>query len=83
MLELRYDTQMLIDGKDLDEIAIRKYIEGNFIGDSLLVVGDDTMIKIHFHTNKPWELLEYCSSLGEIYDIVIEDMDRQTRGLQG
>ncbi len=83
MLEFRYDTQMLIDGKDLDEIAIRKYIEGNFIGDSLLVVGDDTMIKIHFHTNKPWELLEYCSSLGEIYDIVIEDMDRQTRGLQG
>lgn len=74
---------MLIDGKDLDEIAIRKQIEGNFIGDSLLVVGDDTMIKIHFHTNKPWELLEYCSSLGEIYDIVIEDMDRQTRGLQG
>ncbi len=83
MLEFRYDTQMLIDGTGLDEIAIRKYIENNFVGDSLLVVGDDTMIKIHFHTNKPWELLEYCSSLGEIYDIVIEDMDRQTRGLQG
>ena len=28
-------------------------------------------------------LLEYCASLGEIYDIVVEDMDRQSRGLKG
>ena len=35
------------------------------------------MIKIHFHTNEPWKVLEYCASLGEIYDIVIEDMERQ------
>ena len=26
---------------------------------------------------------EYCSQIGEIYDIVIEDMDRQARGLKG
>ncbi|MBR0189873.1 MAG: kinase to dihydroxyacetone kinase [Clostridia bacterium] len=83
MIEFKYDTQLLIDGKNLDDISIRKYIEKNFKGDSLLVVGDDEMIKIHFHTNKPWEILEYCSALGEIYDIVVEDMDRQTRGLQG
>ena len=25
----------------------------------------------------------YCASLGEIYDIVVEDMDRQERGLKG
>ena len=52
-------------------------------GDSLLAVGDETLIKIHFHTNEPWEVLKYCASLGEIYDIVVEDMDRQSRGLQG
>ena len=40
-------------------------------------------IKIHYHTNEPWLVLEYCRSLGEIYDIVVEDMDRQARGLQG
>ena len=26
---------------------------------------------------------QYCASLGEIYDIVVEDMDRQSRGLKG
>ena len=51
--------------------------------DCLLAVGDEELIKIHFHTNEPWKVLEYCASLGEIYDIVVEDMDRQERGLKG
>ena len=83
MLEFRYDTQMLIDGIDLDEDAIQAYFLQNFEGDCLLAVGGPETIKIHFHTNEPWKVLEYCASLGEIYDIVVEDMDRQSRGLQG
>ena len=83
MIEYRYDTQLLIEGTDLDEDAINEYLENNFVGDSLLAVGDDELIKIHYHTNEPWKVLEYCASLGEIFDIVVEDMDRQTRGLQG
>ena len=44
---------------------------------------DQDLVKIHFHTNEPWKVLEYCATLGEIYDIVVEDMDRQARGLKG
>ena len=83
MLEFRYDTQLLIEGKELSEDAINEYFKEHFEGDCLLAVGDSELIKIHFHTNKPWEVLEYCSTLGEIHDIVIEDMDRQSRGLKG
>ncbi len=83
MLEYRYDTQLLIDGEGLDEDEINDYITDNFKGDCLLVVGDDDLIKLHYHTNEPWLVLEYCSKLGEIYDIVVEDMDRQQRGLKG
>ncbi len=83
MLEFKYDTQMLIEGHGLSEDAIGEYITQNLKGDCLLAVGDEDLIKIHFHTNEPWELLEYCASLGEIYDIVVEDMERQARGLQG
>ena len=82
-LEYRYDTQLLIDGEDLDEDEINDYIVEHFKGDSLLVVGDEELIKLHYHTNEPWLILEYCRSLGEIYDIVVEDMDRQQRGLKG
>ena len=81
--EFRYDTQLLIEGEGLDEDAIFEYISSNFVGDSLLAVGDDELIKIHYHTNEPWKVLEYCATLGEIYDIVVEDMDRQSRGLEG
>ncbi len=83
MLEFRYDTQLLIDGHDLDEDAINQYIREHFAGDSLLAVGDSSLIKIHFHTNEPWLLLAYAATIGEIYDIVVEDMDRQSRGLPG
>ena len=83
MIEFRYDTQLLIEGVGLDEEAINNYIAQHMEGDSLLAVGDETTVKVHFHTNEPWKLLEYCASLGEIFDIVVEDMDRQARGLQG
>ena len=81
----RYDTQLLIDrrDKDLDEDEITDYITDNIEGNSLIAAGDEDLIKVHFHTNEPWKVLEYCAPRGEIYDIVVEDMDRQSRGLKG
>ena len=83
MLEYKYDTQLLIEGENLSEDAVNDYFTGHLAGDSLLAVGDETLIKVHFHTNEPWKVLEYCASLGEIYDIVVEDMERQSRGQHG
>jgi len=83
MLEYKFDTQMLIEGDNLSEDEINEYIIANFEGDSLIVLGDDSTIKLHFHTNTPWQILEYCASLGEIYDVVVENMERQAGGLAG
>ena len=84
MIDYRYDTQLLIECTGLDEDAINDYFRTNFQGDCLLAVGGDgDPIKIHFHTDEPWKVLEYCRSLGEIYDIVVEDMVRQSKGLHG
>ena len=41
MLEFKYDTQLLIEGKNLDEDVISEYFTENFKGDCLLAVGDD------------------------------------------
>ncbi len=85
------------DGEDADDVAddlvdeIRDYILENFKGDSMVVAGDSgqdefgekATIKLHYHTNEPWDVLSYCKTRGEIYDIVVEDMDRQSRGLKG
>lgn len=83
MIEFKFDVQLLIEGQDLSEDAINDYFREHFEGDCLLAVGDEELIKIHFHTNRPWEVLEYCAGLGEIYDIVVENMERQSEGFDG
>ena len=98
-IEFRYDTQLLLDKYGLDEDEaddlvdeVRDYILDNFNGDCLLVAGDTgeddiggekAILKLHYHTTEPWLVLEYMRSVGEIYDIVVEDMQRQTDGLKG
>ncbi len=82
-MENKFDTQLLIEGTNLDEDEIHDYILEHFKGDCLLAVGDEDLIKIHFHTDKPWEILEYASTLGDIYDVVVENMERQENGLKG
>ena len=64
MIEFRYDTQLLIEGKNLSEDKIRDYFLNNFKGDCLIAVGDglgdnSETIKIHFHTNEPWRNLRH------------------------
>lgn len=83
MIDFKFDTQLLIEGKGLSEDRINEYITQNIEGDCLLAVGDEELIKIHFHTNTPWKVLEYCASLGDIHDIVVENMERQSDGLHG
>lgn len=90
-IEFRYDTQLLLDvAEPSDDIEdeLDEYIRTHFKGDSLLVIADEDdngilTAKLHFHTNEPWLVLEYCRTLGEIYDIVVEDMVRQSRGQKG
>ena len=69
MLEFRYDTQLLIEGKNLDEDVINDYITEHFKGDCLLAVGDDELIKIHFHTNEPWQVVKSMISLLRIWNV--------------
>ena len=61
----RYDTQLLIERRDedLDEDEISDYITEHFEGNSLIAAGDEDLVKIHFHTNEPWKILEYCNSV--------------------
>ena len=74
---------ILFEGENLKKEEISKHINKNLKGDCLIVVQVGNLVKIHFHTNEPWFLLQYCATVGDIFDIVVEDMDRQSRGLKG
>jgi len=76
-LKYGYCTQTLINVKDksVDIEEIKNDIEQ--FGDSLMVVGDEEIIKIHIHTNHPGIILEYALKTGSLKDIKIDNMKLQ------
>jgi DAK2 domain fusion protein YloV len=52
------------------------------IGDSVLCIGDLSLVKVHVHTNEPNRALAYALELGEIWNIKIENMLEQNRELK-
>lgn len=70
-----FDLQFLIEGKQLPLLEIRKHVE--MMGESVLVVGDGQLIRVHIHTEDTQAVLDYCAGQGSLKDIVQEDMDKQ------
>ena len=66
-----------VDEADVDRLKGRLSI----IGDSLVVVGDESVIKVHVHTNMPGKVLQYALRLGELSNIKIDNMREQHRNL--
>ena len=60
---------------DIDRF--REYL--NTVGDSVIVIGDLELIKVHVHTNKPGKVLSYALNLGELGKVKIENMLEQFR----
>ena len=59
--------------------TLRKRLES--IGDSVIVVDDKDIVKVHVHTNNPGIALEEAMKLGELLNIKIENMREQNREL--
>ena len=73
----RYCTTFVIEGEQLDADALEARLEE--LGDSLLVVGDETALKVHVHTDDPGAALSLGTSVGVIERIEIANMHEQTQ----
>jgi DAK2 domain fusion protein YloV len=73
----RYCTVFLIEGSDLDRESLEEQLEQ--IGDSLLVVGDPSTIKVHVHTDDPGAALAIGTAVGTIDGVEIANMHEQTQ----
>ncbi|HLT58785.1 MAG TPA: DAK2 domain-containing protein [Limnochordales bacterium] len=76
-VEHRYCTEFLIRGRNLDLDVIRQHLEP--LGDSLLVVGDSELVKVHVHTNHPGRALEVGTTHGELLEVSVANMQEQNR----
>jgi len=70
-----YCTEFLLKGEKISPDKIRKKLEKK--GQSLIVVGDDTAVRIHIHTLDPGEILSYAAGLGTMHQVSIRNMDEQ------
>ncbi|MBI4788644.1 MAG: DAK2 domain-containing protein [Chloroflexi bacterium] len=70
-----FDIQFHIRGTNLDVDAIRDRIAS--MGESALIVGDPSLIKVHVHAPTPGAILDYGCSVGTITNVVVENMQEQ------
>lgn len=63
---------------DYDEF--RNYL--NELGDSLLVISDDDIVKVHVHTERPGEVMNYGQKFGTLIHIKVDNMREQHAALE-
>jgi DAK2 domain fusion protein YloV len=71
----RYCTVLVVEGEALDRDAVEAQLEP--LGDSLVVVGDETALKVHVHTDEPGAVLSIGTAAGTIGGVEIADMHEQ------
>ncbi|OGO44114.1 MAG: dihydroxyacetone kinase [Chloroflexi bacterium RBG_16_60_22] len=70
-----YCTEFLLKGEKLDAETIKKRLLKK--GESLIVVGDETAVRIHIHTLTPGNVVQFATKLGTMHQVSIRNMDEQ------
>ena len=76
-------TEFVIQAEEsksaLDAAAIRAHLAP--VGESLLVVGDASLVRVHLHTTAPDEALAYARTLGAVSHEKVDDLEQQFAAL--
>ena len=70
-----YCTEFLLKGEEFDPDKLRVKLEKK--GQSLIVVGDESTVRVHIHTENPGNVIRYATSLGTMHQVSIRNMDEQ------
>jgi len=70
-----YCTEFLLKGEKLEPDTLRRRLEKK--GESLMVVGDDSAVRIHIHTLTPGNIIELATKLGTLHQVSVRNMDEQ------
>ena len=72
-----YCTEFLIEGTHLDLDRIKTQIEA--LGNSVLVVGEPELVKVHVHTDDPTRVITLAGGYGKLLKLNVGDMSTQHR----
>ena len=76
-LTYRYCTEVLLKGKGIDRKALEHILEE--YGDSIVVAGTSSMVRMHVHTDRPDEVIDRLRSYGRLVFQKADDMLLQYR----
>ncbi|WP_176759027.1 DAK2 domain-containing protein [Alkaliphilus peptidifermentans] len=76
-IQFAYCTEFIINSRNANLDSLKSIFTS--YGDSLLVVGNENLVKVHIHTNNPGEVLEHSLKVGYLSDIKIDNMKLQHR----
>jgi len=68
----RFCTEFMLKGIRISEESMK--IDLSRMGDSIVVVGDSRLARVHIHSGKPEEVLRYAGTLGHVSSIKVDDM---------
>ena len=80
-IKYTYCTELMVKGKNIRIERLRERIES--FGDSAMVVGNESLVKIHVHTNNPGKVLRTALREGTLHDIQINNMEDQRKEAAG
>ena len=75
--EYLYCTEFLLFGEGIDSGAVHDFV--STMGGSELVVGAQGEFKVHVHTNEPGAVLAHMTGIGEVAEVHIHNMRRQSQ----
>ena len=80
-IKFMYCTEFIVEKKNssVNVLSFKKAIET--IGDSMLVIDDDEIVKVHIHTNNPGIVLENAVKMGAMINIKIDNMKHQHQSI--
>jgi DAK2 domain fusion protein YloV len=85
VIEKGYCTEFLIENlkPEVDDAAVDRMRDRlERLGDSIVLVHDDSILKVHVHTESPDKVLMFALQMGELMQIKIENMREQNREIQ-
>ena len=79
IIENKFCTECTVIGENINRNELKSKITD--FGDSMVIAGSSTRVKIHIHTNEPGKLFRMCNVYGHVIDKKVDDMTKQERSI--
>ena len=79
IIENKFCTECVVIGNDINRNELKSKIKD--FGDSMVIAGSNSRVKVHIHTNEPAKLFKMCNVYGSVKDKKVDDMTKQEKSI--